>query len=501
MYLSALSVFILCSSVVLNMYSPEFNVGRSNTNMNVGRGRGVLLLDVPPLEHVVDTNEFCSSTPVKSGIGRGTVSTPYSVSPLQFTPSVTIEGSPSCGLVFSAKDASTQQFSELIKQIGAEIGESIKASLAPSSSTESTPALVFKSKPTADSPGQCSSTMIDASKLNLVLKSDVKEPPYFRGDGSDKYSVQEWEEIMKVYFRKKGYIGHELIEELVSKLVGKARDVVKVWLRNNPVLNSSHDSDAVFNILRQHFSESIYSSMPLADFYATKPKQNEGPLDYWIRLNKAAEVTEQCLRSQGKVMDNQSLEIAVMFIRNCPDKELAYVFKSKSLNKWTACEVQERLEEFHREHKATPKTLSQNTSTTTDHNQRRVGSSVNECKQSDVLLLPEKVCDADCAMSEGNTLDRVIGMLERALGHNNQGVQNCKSSCEQKLCQVNCVASEGLVCSICKSTEHTTISHCRVNRLCFKCHGSGHRRASCHRHMGLQNQAPVQTNQTQVQGN
>lgn len=39
----------------------------------------------------------------------------------------------------------------------------------------------------------------DISSMGLVLKSDVKEPGCFRGDGSEKCTVQEWEEFMLGY--------------------------------------------------------------------------------------------------------------------------------------------------------------------------------------------------------------------------------------------------------------------------------------------------------------
>ena len=42
------------------------------------------------------------------------------------------------------------------------------------------------------------------SGLNLVLKSDIREPVYFRGDGSEKCTVHEWEDMVRVYMRKRG---------------------------------------------------------------------------------------------------------------------------------------------------------------------------------------------------------------------------------------------------------------------------------------------------------
>ncbi|KAJ3598263.1 hypothetical protein NHX12_001774 [Muraenolepis orangiensis] len=53
-------------------------------------------------------------------------------------------------------------------------------------------------------------------------------------------------------------------------------------------------------------------------------------MDYWIRLNKAIDVT--------------SVEVVMMFISHCPDPSLAMSFQFKPVELWTAAEVQERLD-------------------------------------------------------------------------------------------------------------------------------------------------------------
>jgi len=68
----------------------------------------------------------------------------------------------------------------------------------------------------------------------LVLQSDVKEPPVFRGDGSDKNTVCEWEELMDVYLRKRASPLKEQYAEIMSKLMGKAKDIVRITLRSSP---------------------------------------------------------------------------------------------------------------------------------------------------------------------------------------------------------------------------------------------------------------------------
>lgn len=95
----------------------------------------------------------------------------------------------------------------------------------------------------------------------------------------------------------------------------------------------------------------VYSGLPLTDFYAHTPYANEGPLDYWIRLNKAAEVAEQCLISKGEPMTDFSLHLVLMFIHHCADRELALVFKSKPSREWTARESTEPFGQvFKRKH-------------------------------------------------------------------------------------------------------------------------------------------------------
>lgn len=73
----------------------------------------------------------------------------------------------------------------------------------------------------------------DISSMGLVLKSDVKEPGRFRGDGSEKCTVQEWEEFMLGYMRKKGFGGQEQSDKVMSKLMERARHVVRVGLRSD----------------------------------------------------------------------------------------------------------------------------------------------------------------------------------------------------------------------------------------------------------------------------
>ncbi|KAI2645971.1 Transposon Tf2-11 polyprotein [Labeo rohita] len=81
-----------------------------------------------------------------------------------------------------------------------------------------------------------------------------------------KIGESEWVNMMQLYLQKRNVIIPDQADEIISHLMGRARDVVKVSLRSNP-------------------------TMPLADFYSTLPRHGENPVDYWLCLNKAADTS------------------------------------------------------------------------------------------------------------------------------------------------------------------------------------------------------------------
>lgn len=145
---------------------------------------------------------------------------------------------------------------------------------------------------------------------------------------------------------------------MVSKLMGKARDIVKITLRNNPLLKPDENPKAIIGIWKQHFSEMTYTSMPLADFYATVPVAGENVVEYWFRLNKAVDVADECLKREGRRVEDPSREVTRMFIKHCPDPSLAAVPKFKGSDKWTARVIQERIDDYQSEMKVQLQTKS-----------------------------------------------------------------------------------------------------------------------------------------------
>lgn len=105
----------------------------------------------------------------------------------------------------------------------------------------------------------------------------------------------------------------------------------------------SKDPHVIFSILRQHFGDSISSTTPLRDFYETLPRRSESGLDYWIRLNKAVDLADECLQRQ----------VTMMFVRHCPEPALYAALRSKPLESWTAREVQALIDSHHRDKQST----------------------------------------------------------------------------------------------------------------------------------------------------
>ncbi|KAK0137801.1 hypothetical protein N1851_025975 [Merluccius polli] len=97
--------------------------------------------------------------------------------------------------------------------------------------------------------------------------------------------------MTKTNLRKQKCPVDEQAEEIMERLMGKARDVVKVALRSDQTLDVSQNPCLIFDILLQYFSDTS-SCLPLADFYSTLPRPSESPVDYWLRVNRAADLAD-----------------------------------------------------------------------------------------------------------------------------------------------------------------------------------------------------------------
>lgn len=112
-------------------------------------------------------------------------------------------------LEMSLSEATVALSDEQVKQLSSDISQSIKASLFPNNQLPTSNSCYDCQR--CSHVNQCGTTIIDASKMNLVLKSG-KEPPYFRGDSSDKCSVFEWEDLIRAYLEKGNYSEQALMK-------------------------------------------------------------------------------------------------------------------------------------------------------------------------------------------------------------------------------------------------------------------------------------------------
>ncbi|KAL3969329.1 microtubule-associated protein, RP/EB family [Sarotherodon galilaeus] len=323
-----------------------------------------------------------------------------------------------------------------------------------------------------------------------------KELQIFRSDGTDRCSQEVPIDGQA--------------DEIISRLMGKARDVVRVALRSDPGLDVKQKPDLVFGVLRHYFNDSSLC-LPLADFYATLPTRGENPVDYWIRLNKAAELAIEGLRRLGQTATPLTHEVACMFVKHCPDPELSYVFKCKPVHEWTARDVQQRTDDYQREVRANgrasgaaqlkgcnstitavhpnaspaaaaPEGCSRSFSPPSSGFQGLVNSFPSTATREPLIgspsFSPSTAVSQNLQQSEerlmGQMVDMFQAMMERMQHHNTQrprrGVFNQFSRNGRR---------REDACRVCSDPRHTTASHCLSDKLCFSCFAPGHVRLSC----------------------
>lgn len=321
--------------------------------------------------------------------------------------------------------------------------------------------------------------------------------------------------MRKAHMRKQSYTKAEQAEGIQGRLLGKARDVVTVALRSDYTLDVKQNPELIYDILMRYFSQSS-SSLPLQDFYTTLPKPKENPVDYWIRLNKAADTADEGLQRQGRRMENVSGEVAQMFARHCHDPHLSSILNCKPVSEWTSRDIQLRLDEYQRELRAS--TPSYNVPQLKSHTAAVLGDESPNCGLSDsppTVLLPQSSCPS-CphAMSLSQTSDphSALAPVQQHVQHPHhtsppqvawrpeEGVLNrMMSMLEQVLTRVGQNTDHRQKhpsqfslppCKICGDATHSTLSHCRSEHLCFKCLAPGHSKQDC------PNKVPPQSNPT-----
>ncbi|KAL2091609.1 hypothetical protein ACEWY4_013872 [Coilia grayii] len=378
--------------------------------------------------------------------------------------------------------------SELIGELGSQIGESIASRLLGNQTENS---LIHH--PSKNNNTGTPNPSVDLPKISVVVRSDVKEPPMFKGDDSDKYAVQEWIELMELYLKKSDCPDTEQVDTILSHLLGRAKNIVKVALKSSFLSNTPVKPESIYDILKHYFSESPGSCMPLADFYAPRPYHKESPVDYWVRFNTLAEHANEHLQSNGSKMENMSSEIAMMFIRNCPDPDLNSVFKCKPTNKWSMAEVQEAIDEHQRE------IQSRRASSMARPSAYQVSTAFVHHSDSGANNVEGVAVNAACMTNrapeivtpDSNALEPVLSMLERVLERTSQPPQHPPRPGTSSW-------SRPSPCRLCGDASHSTRSHCMRERRCLLCLQVGHQRKDC---PDVLQSSPQPTTGSQNQGN
>lgn len=400
------------------------------------------------------------------------------------------------------RDAITH-LTDMVGQLGSQIGESIVSKLL--------------SAGLVNSSNKCKSDSLDHTRFQTRSEQSVSmmvpqvsvhvgsDHDTFRGDRSDKYCIKEWVDRTKAYIRKQKCPISEQSEEIMSRLAGKAKDVVRISLRSDCTLDVKQNPELIYNILLQYFSETS-SCLPLADFYATLPRAGENPVDYWIRINKAADLANDGLRRQGKQLADMSEEVTRMFIKHCPDPGLASVFRCKPIYEWGAKDIQNRIDDYQREYmgragayvKSHTSAVLKEECTASDNLVSLPQSAVQDtssfpmvtstCKQPKLSAEP---CTVQCRCPASN-LPAVQTMAQNTQQPESQVLSRMMVMLEQLMDRVQSRdvpthrGSSRLqrrygrnACRVCQDNKHSTVTHCITDKLCFECFSPGHPKRDC----------------------
>ncbi|XP_061644440.1 uncharacterized protein LOC133485100 [Phyllopteryx taeniolatus] len=281
------------------------------------KGRGAWLSDIVD-SGGLERSEFTLNGFSDSGLCQGPSCTPVRECPETSTP-------------YSDVDA-VHRLKDMVGHLGAQIGESIVAKL------------MLAGVVNTNSDSQTASPTLSTQ----VHNDNDRDLQTFTGDGTDKYSVQDWIDMTETHLRKQATPVCDKANEIMHLLLGKARNVVKIASCSDPKVDVKKRPELIHNVLLHYFGDTP-SCLPLSDFYAVLPKRTENPVDYWLRLNKAADLALEGLCRQGRHSENMNEEVAFMFVKHFPDPEFSSVLKLKPIHESTSHDVQLRIDDYKRE--------------------------------------------------------------------------------------------------------------------------------------------------------
>lgn len=140
------------------------------------------------------------------------------------------------------------RLTEIVGQLVAQIGESIVKKLM------STGVVNMSGGHQTASTDQSSSSRHDLLNVTIHIKPN-KELQCYRGDDSDKCSIQDWIDMVKIYLKKQDIPVQEQADEIVSHLLGKDKDVVRISLQSDPDLDVTEKPELIYSVLLHYFSD------------------------------------------------------------------------------------------------------------------------------------------------------------------------------------------------------------------------------------------------------
>lgn len=233
-------------------------------------------------------------------------------------------------------------------------------------------------------------------------------------------------------------------------------------------------------------------------------------------------------------MEDPSAEAVMMFINHCLDPSLAMSFQLKAPERWTAAEVQERLDSQMRNVRK-PAAQSRHTAGLSAYSQSPVTASFHPfgpamSQAASVACQSEpptiSVPPSALACDQSRSPEMMVGLHKPAVLSlppaaapssaptaalppiTEPGVQQVVAMFDKvlSLCNTSLAASqrtgnpqpashqpahrhrggphyqqrsEPFTCRVCGSTDHSTHAHCRLYRLCLNCFGPGHIQLEC----------------------
>lgn len=233
----------------------KFPSDYDSTSPFIPRGRGVLLSGLnysglPRNESFcVEVGNLQPMSDSEKGIGRGHTTTYPTMRPsLGDGPFVSTPRADNT-------EHALQQLTDMMGRLGTQIGDLIMARLAENG--------VINANCNSQNSRHVGSDFVrqDTPQVTVHVKAD-REPVMFKGDGSDKYSVCDWIELTKSQLNEQKCPVSDQADEILSRLMGKARDIVKIGLRSDVSLDVVRNPEMIYSILLKYFSDASSCFVP-----------------------------------------------------------------------------------------------------------------------------------------------------------------------------------------------------------------------------------------------